>query len=374
MKFADIPGHEDIKARLRHMVDTRQVPHAILLEGPAGSGKFSLAQALAQYMHCENKVNGDSCGKCPSCLQHQTFNNIDTIYSFPVVKKPGGGPTISNDYFPEFCEFVKEHPFMDFDHWLVALDNVNAQPLIYVDEGAELLRRLNFMARQSEYKIVLLWLPERFKEETANKMLKIIEEPNDDTIFILVSNNSRQILPTIYSRCQPIIVKRYSDEEIANLLSNSYGVDEESAKSIAHLAEGNVNSALSLIETTKERSKFLEMFIELMRKAYQRNVFALKQWSADLSALGREQIMRFFEYCSRMLRENFILNLHVPELNAMSPEEMAFSTRFAPFINERNVLPLFDLFNKSRTEIAGNANAKIVTFDLAVRVILLLKK
>jgi DNA polymerase-3 subunit delta' len=374
MKFADIPGHEDIKARLRHMVDNKQMPHALLLEGPAGSGKFSLARALAQYIHCENKTNGDSCGKCPSCQQHQTFNNIDTIYSFPVVKRQSGSPALSNDYFPEFCEFVTQHPFMDFDYWLVALDNINAQPLIYVDEGVELLRRLNFMARQSEYKIVLLWLPERFKEETANKMLKIIEEPNDDTMFILVSNNSRQILPTIYSRCQRVIVKRYSDEEVSSILSNSYSVDPEAAKSIARLAEGNVNTALSLIETSKERTKFLDMFMELMRKAYQRNIFALKQWSADLSALGREQIMRFFEYSSRMLRENFILNLHVPELNAMSPEEMNFSSRFSPFINERNVLPLFDLFNKARTEIAGNANAKIVTFDLAVRVILLLKK
>jgi DNA polymerase-3 subunit delta' len=373
MKFADIPGHEDIKDRLRHMVDNQHIPHALLLEGPAGTGKFSLARALAQYIHCQHRENGDSCGRCPSCQQHQTFNNIDTIYSFPVVKK-SGSPALSNDYFKEFCEFITEHPFMDFEHWLTALDNINAQPQIYVDEGAELMRRLNFMARQSDYKIVLLWLPERFKEETANKMLKIIEEPAEDTLFILVSNNSRLVLPTIYSRCQPIRVKRYSDEEISNLLVNSYSIDADSAKSIAHLSEGNVNAALGMLSSAKDSSKFLDLFMQLMRKAYQRNVAELKQWSVDVAALGREQMMSFFDYCSRMLRENFILNLHEPELNAMTDAEMAFSSRFAPFIHERNVLQLFDLFNKARAEIAGNANGKIVTFDLAVKVIILLRK
>ena len=218
MRFADIPGHEDVKRRLRQMVDEGRIPHALLFEGPAGSGKFALARALAQYIHCSHRTpEGDSCGECPECRQHQTFNHIDTVYSFPVVKK-GGKPAVSDDYIDDFREFMAKYPYMDFDRWLMALDNINAQPQIYVEEGNSLLRRLSFMARQSQYKIVLLWLPERFKEETANKLLKLVEEPFGDTIFLMVSNNSRRILPTIYSRTQRISVKRYDDYELMSIL------------------------------------------------------------------------------------------------------------------------------------------------------------
>ena len=221
MRFADIPGHDDVKKRLREMADSGRIPHALLLEGPAGAGKFALARAFAQYIHCTARTpEGDSCGKCPSCLQHQAFNHIDTVYSFPVVKK-NSKPTISDDYADVFREFMGKYPYMDFDRWLEALDNINAQPQIFVEEGNELLRRLTFMARQARFKVVLLWLPERMKEETANKLLKLVEEPFGDTIFLMVSNNARRILPTIYSRTQRVNVRRYDDDELASILMAS---------------------------------------------------------------------------------------------------------------------------------------------------------
>lgn len=256
MRFADIPGHEEVKARLREMVDTDRIPHALLLEGPAGSGKFALARALAAYIHCTDRTpDGDSCGKCPSCRQHQAFNHIDTLYSFPVVKK-SGKPAVSDDYAELFHEFMQKYPYMDIDRWLESLDNINAQPQIYVEEGNELLRRLSYMARQSKYKVVLLWLPERFKEETANKLLKLVEEPFADTIFIMVSNNSRGILPTIYSRTQRIMVKRYDSDEIAAILE-SMGYDADTASQCANIAT-NVNEALKIAGVSKERLQYFE--------------------------------------------------------------------------------------------------------------------
>jgi len=373
MNFADIPGHDAEKRRLMALVDEGHMPHALLLEGPAGTGKFSLARALARYIHCENRITGvDSCGCCPSCRQHDTFNHIDTIFSFPVVKK-NSRPTISDDYLPAFREFISGHPFMDFDLWLETLDNINAQPLIYVEEGNELLRRLNYMARRSAYKVVLLWLPERLKEETANKLLKLVEEPFADTIFIMVSNNSRAILPTIYSRTQRIGIRRYDDSEIASILS-AHGVDSAIAESLAALAEGNANTAMRLAGIAGDRLAQLDRFATLMRLAYSRKVADLRQWSTDVAALGREPVMQFLDYAARMLRENFLLHLADDRLITLDPDERKFCSRFFPFVNERNVIDLFEALNDARRDIAGNANARIVLFDTAVKIIMYLRR
>ncbi len=373
MRFADIPGHEDVKRRLRQMVDEGRIPHALLFEGPAGSGKFALARALAQYIHCSHRTpEGDSCGECPECRQHQTFNHIDTVYSFPVVKK-GGKPAVSDDYIDDFREFMAKYPYMDFDRWLMALDNINAQPQIYVEEGNSLLRRLSFMARQSQYKIVLLWLPERFKEETANKLLKLVEEPFGDTIFLMVSNNSRRILPTIYSRTQRISVKRYDDYELMSILEGM-GYGEDVASDVARIAAGNVNEALRLADVSKERLQFFDLFVELMRKAYARKVGELREWSLAVAALGREPQMQFVDYCMRLVRESFIMHLSDPRLLTLTAAEHAFTVKFFPFINEKNVIDMCALFDAARRDIAANANAKIVFFDLAVKVIMLIRR
>ncbi len=373
MKFADIYGHDDVKARLREMADTGRLPHALLLEGPSGVGKFALARAFAQYIHCTNRTpDGDSCGCCPSCRQHESFNHIDTVYSFPVVKK-SGRPALSDDYLDVFRDFMGKYPYMDFDHWLEALDNINAQPQIYVEEGNELLRRLTFMARQAKFKIVLLWLPERFKEETANKLLKLIEEPFGDTIFIMVSNNSRGILPTIYSRTQRITVRRYTDDDVAEILERR-GITPEAAADTSRIAAGNINEALKLAEVSADRLKFFDLFVSLMRKAYSRKVGELRQWSVDVAALGREPAMQFIDYSARLIRESFIMHLSDPRLLTLISAELAFTIKFFPFINEKNILDMVALFDDARRDIAANANGKIVFFDLAVKVIMLIRR
>lgn len=375
MKFSDIPGHEDVKRRLRDMADKSRIPHALLLEGPAGSGKYALARAFAQYIHCQHRTpEGDACGRCPACQQHEAFNQIDTYFSFPIVKKSSSSSAISDDYIAEFRELLDENPFMDFESWLLKLDNINAQPLIYVSEANELLRKLSLTAHNSRFKIVLMWLPERLKEDAANKLLKLVEEPYADTLFILSSDNSRTILPTIYSRTQRITVRRYADEEVAAYLRGRYGVDCDAASQIAKLAAGNVSEAVKLISLSKESDEYLQLFMDLMRKAYTREVGALKVWAADVAALGREREIKFLEYCARMIRENFILNMRNPDLNCLNGAEMKFSSRFSPFINERNVLKLFKVLNNAKADIAANANAKLVNFDVALKTILLLKQ
>ena len=373
MKFSDIPAHNFAKQKLRTFVDRNKIPHAILLEGPSGIGKYALARAFAQYIHCQNRQNGDSCGMCPSCLQHESFNHIDTHFVFPVVKKSSPKKSFSDDYIDAWKDFLSKNPYMDFQKWLVALDNVNAQPVIYVDESEELIRKLNFTSHQAKYKVVLFWLPERMNQECANKLLKLIEEPYGDTLFVFVSNNSREILPTIYSRTQRIELKRLSDDVIAQYLVDNYAVEGQDALALAHIADGNIIEADKIVSLSKENQKFLELFIQLMRLSYQRKVKELKSWSVDVAGLGREQIMRFLTYTQRLIRENFIYNLSVSELNYLNREEAQFSRNFAKFITESNVIKLIDVFNKALTDISGNANAKIVLYDMSIKVILLLK-
>ena len=374
MKFADIIHHDAVKQRLRAMIDADRLPHALLLHGPRGIGKFMMARAAAQYIHCENPIDGDSCGKCPSCLQHQSFNHIDTLYSFPVVKRNSSDKTtVSDDFFPEWRQFLGESPYMDFAEWMRLIKAGNTQPTFYVSESDDLIHKLNFTTHRSRYKVVLMWLPERMPDATANKLLKLIEEPHDDVKFILVSEKPDKILPTIFSRTQRIEMKRLPDDVIASHIGPLYGLEPTDAMAIAHMAEGDMLSAYATMSLSSDQKEYLELFVSLMRLAYQRNVAELKDWSIKVAGFGRERIMHFLRYCQRLIRENFIYNIQVPHLNYMNHDEANFSRNFARFVNERNVLDISTEIDKTLNDIEANSMAKIVLFDFAVRMIIYLK-
>ncbi len=264
MKFDDILGHYDIKLRLRQMVEENRLPHALLLHGQPGIGKFMMARALAQYIHCTDRHNGDSCGKCPACIQQQTYNHIDTIFSYPILKGKNKG-CISEDYITDWREFLSESPYMDFGHWLAKLGNPNGQPTMYVEESSALIHKLNFTSHASKFKTVLMWLPERMNVECANKLLKVIEEPFEDTLFILVSNNPAEVLPTIFSRTQRIEMKRLPDNIVAQSIQESNGLDHADAMAIAHLSSGSFLEADQQANLTQEQGVSLDLFMRLMR-------------------------------------------------------------------------------------------------------------
>ncbi len=373
MRFADVVGHSGVKDRLIRMVAEDRLPHALLLSAPEGSGEMMLARALAQYVHCTGRRPGDtdSCGHCPSCLQHRSLNHADLHFIFPVLKKKSQD-TVSDDWMADWREFINSDPWMDFRRWQSSLGNPNGQPKIYVHDAESLRRKLNLSARTSDVNIALIWLPEKMQPETANKLLKLIEEPEAGTMFILVSNAPAEILPTIYSRCQRIELRRIADAEVASVLAN--GTEPDASQfAAAHLSEGNVIAARDALADTQASQLFLDFFMQLMRLAYTRKVGELKKWSEKVAELGRDAECRFMDYCQRMVRENFIMNLQIGELNYMTGAEQQFSSRFCPFINERNVEEIIREFNEAETDIRGNGNAKIILFDLAIKMILLLK-
>lgn len=374
MKFSEIPGHDSAKQRMRQMADSGKLPHALLLEGPAGIGKIALARAFAQYIHCEHRsTNGDACGHCQPCLLHQSMNHIDTTYIYPVVKLDGMNTApISNDFREEWLKYLDGRLYMDFQEWTSTFQKKNAQPVTYVTESAELIRTLAFTSHVSRYKIVIWWLPEKMNQEAANKLLKLIEEPYDDTLFIMASDNPRDILPTIYSRVQRIQLKRLPDDIVADYLCSLFEMNKVDAIAAAHIAEGNAVRAVEAVRQSKESTLFFDLFVRLMRLAYQRNVHALRGWADELAGTGRETETRFYSYAIQLIRENFIYNFNIPDLNYMTSDEEKFSIRFARFITEENVEKLIKTFDCARTDIAGNANGKIVNLDVAIKVIMLL--
>ncbi len=374
MKFSQIPAHENVKRQLRDMVADSRVPHALLLHGPAGIGKFLLARTFSQFLHCSSPTpDGEPCGVCNSCRQHESFNHVDSIFVFPVMKTTKLKEPVSADYMAEFKEFTQASPYMDFDKWVTYFENKNAQPQIYVYESQALEERLAVTTMLSRYKTVIIWLPEKMNEQTANKLLKLIEEPHSDTVFILVSNDASGILPTIYSRCRPIAMRKLSDDAVGAYVEEHLALDHTDAMAIAHVADGNINAALRSMDATSVSRMFFDLFVRLMRLAYQRDVKGLKEWSNDVTALGREQEVKFYDYCRRLIRENFIFNFNLPSLLYLNTTEAAFSQRFARFITENNAEAIIHEMDRAAQEIAANANGKIVNFDFAIKMIILIK-
>ena len=374
MKFSDIPARESVKRQLKEMAASGRVPHALLIHGQSGGGKFMLARVFAQLLHCEHPgPDGEPCEVCAQCQRHRSGNQLDTLMVFPVVKDEKHRAPVSDDYLEEFREFMRLSPYMDFDRWASSFDKKNAQPQIYVSESEALERRLAVSASTARYKIVLFWLPEKMNEAAANKLLKLLEEPAPDTVFIMVSNNASAILPTILSRCRPIEVLRLDDASVASVLEERLAMDSADALAVAHVALGDVNVALRSADATSVSRLFFDMFVSLMRLAYQRDVKALRQWSAELTALGRETEIKFYDYCQRLIRENFMFRFGVPDITYLNRQEQQFSQRFARFITERNAEAIIRHLGEASRDIAGNANGNIVNFDFAVKMIILIK-
>lgn len=372
MKFSEVIGQDEAKERLRQMVNEGRVPHAILLCGPQGSGKMALALAFASYLLCHGQADGDSCGVCQQCKMVEQWAHPDLHFAYPVIKSKGTSSEhkmSSEDYAREWRAMLLGGPYFTMSQWLTAMNAANQQAQMGVGESEVMLHQLSIKSSQGGYKVCVIWLPERMNGECANKMLKIIEEPPEKTVFIMVSEEPERLLDTIRSRTQRIDVKRLSQESIEQALIERRGIDQDAAKRIARAANGSWLSALEELDENNEKKQFLEMFITLMRLAYARKIKDLKQWSDNAAALGREKQKRMLTYFMRLVRENFMYNFHQPQLCYMTRDEENFARNFARFINEANVIEMSELMSRAIRDIGQNANAKIVFFDLCAHII-----
>lgn len=363
MTFDEVIGQSDIKERLLQMVHENRVPHAMLFCGPNGCGKMALATAFG----CQLLGNGPMLKK----LQHP-----DLHFTYPTIKLPSMGEhqPVSSDFATEWNDMILRSPYFTMDQWMTAMGAANQQAIITGAESDELSRKLSLKSSQGGYKVSIIWLPERMNQTSANKLLKLLEEPPQQTVFIMVSEAPEQLLDTIRSRTQRIDIRRIATEDIQQALITQRGLEEEDARRVARLANGNWLNAINTLDAANEERQFLDFFIMLMRLAYTRNVKELKKWSENMAAQGREKQKRMLTYFSQQVRENFIRNFGIPELNYMTQEEEDFSKKFSRFINEANVIEISELMAKAIRDIGQNANSKVVFFDLALQMIILLIK
>jgi DNA polymerase-3 subunit delta' len=373
MLFSQIPGQQEIKQHLISTVQTGRISHARLFFGPEGVGALPLAVAYAQYINCENKLPVDSCGQCSSCLKFEKLAHPDLHFVVPVAtnKKVTTKPT-TDDFIVEWREAFTTNPFLSVDDWLDKLDIENKQVAINVEESQNIIRKLSLRAYESEYKIMVIWLPEKMNPSASNKLLKILEEPPDKTLFLLVSENTDSMLPTILSRTQLLKIKPIDSAELAQYLEFLHNVPANQAQSIAFLAGGSYREAQRLLN--QETDANFPVFRQWMRDCYGNKIQDLYNWVEGFSKEGRETQKSFLIYGLGIIRECVIFN-HLGENKVkLTGEELTFVTQFGKFINNANGSRIIAELNRACEHIERNANPKVLFLDISLTVSDLLKQ
>ena len=378
MFFRDIIGQQEVIERLIKDAQAGTVPHALLFCGPEGVGKLQTAIAFSRYLLCRDKgTAAESCGTCPACVKMDKLVHPDLHFVFPVINKSknAGRSTVSDDEIATWRDTVLERQYFGFEDWLTAIDADNKQARIFVTESESILSKLSLKSVEGGYKIMIIWHAEKMNAECANSILKLLEEPPAGTIFILTTDAPEQMLETIISRTQRIEFKRIPEQLIEQRLTGpGYMLDADTAAKIAHLSGGSWLKAMSALRVNAESDEFFDYFTRLMRLSYGRKLKDLKLWADGIAGGGREWQKRFLAYCQRMIRENFICNFHNPDLNYMTEQERQFSVKFAPFVNENNIIGLMDVLSDAQRDIEQNVNSKMVFFDLTLKTIMLMKQ
>lgn len=372
MKFKEVIGHNDIKVRLINSFKSNRLSHAYLFYGIPGVGKKALALAFAQYISCENRTENDSCGFCSSCHKYEKLIHPDLHFVFPVISEKGA-KSISDSFLDEWREIILENPYFSYTDWIKKLKSENKQASIFVEESAEIIRKLNFKSFESDYKIMLIWLPEKMNQQCANKILKILEEPPTNTIFLMVSDQREEVLPTIYSRTQPIKILGIEDEELKKYIINNYTLSEAEADDIVKISGGSLIEACEQIQTSEENKFNLQKFISLMRYTYKREINEIINWAESMVKIGREGQKSFLNYSLILLRESFIYNFNNSEIVYLTTEERNFIEKFSKIITKDNVEKIYKIFNEAHYHIERNANAKIVLTDMAFLILKIIK-
>ena len=362
MAFEQVIGQREAQERLMQMVNEGRLPHAIMLCGPQGCGKMALAMGMAKVLLGESAMLAK-------------WEHPDLHFTYPTIKLPSMSADhkpVSDDFAKEWHELIMAGPYFTMTEWLEQMGGENQQAIITAGESDALIRKLSLKSSQGGYKVSIIWLPERMNIECANKILKLLEEPPSQTVFIMVCQEPHKLLETIRSRVQRIDIRRINDEDIEEALRTKRGMEKGVAHRTDRMANGSWLKALELLSVDSENELFLDLFQMLMRLAYQRKIKDLKTWSERMAGLGREKQKRFLEYFLRLIRENFMYNFRHKELCYMTQREEDFAKNFARFVNEANILPISELANRAIRDIGQNANAKIVFFDMALQMIVLL--
>ncbi|MDR2910357.1 MAG: DNA polymerase III subunit delta [Bacteroidales bacterium] len=373
MFFSEVIGQENIKQRLIRSVQEDRVSHAQLFLGHEGTGALGLALAYAQYISCGNRGENDSCGTCPSCRKYKKLIHPDLHFVFPVFNSPKYKNPISDSFIKEWREMVLKSHYFSLSQWLNYIDAGNAQVMIYERESDSIYRKLSLKSFESDFKVMIIWQPEKMNISCSNKLLKLIEEPPNKTLFLFVAENEEEIIPTIRSRVQlnkiPFIEKEPLKKALLDL-----GAEHDIIIDAIHLSNGNYLKAISFLTPDENEQFYFSKFQEMMRMAYSRHIPSLINWAEEMAKIGRDKQKLYFHAALRLVREYFIFNMKKMQMVYLNHDEIEWGKRFAPFINERNIIPMSEEFELAIKNISMNGNPRIIFLNTALRIVKLIKR
>ena len=381
MLFSEVLGQKHIKNHLTTSVDAGRIAHAQLFVGPEGSGTLPMALAYAQYILCSN-TNGENTGGNDSCnLKFKNVSHPDLHFAFPVTTsdKVKSKP-VSNFYLEEWRQLIDQQPYGNLFDWYKLLGVDNKQGQIGVDEALQIVKSLALKSYEGGYKVMVIWMAEKMNTPAANKLLKLIEEPPEKTIFILIAEDEEQIIGTIRSRCQVLHFPPLAEDAIAEALVKNYHIETSVATKIAHQANGNYNKACDLIYQDGEDIQFEKWFILWVRSAFKAKgnksaIHDLISWSEEIAKTGRETQKKFLSFCLNYFRQALLLNYKANDLVYLEPKSENFKLeKFAPFVHDSNILEISDELQDAIYHIERNGNSKIILTDLSIKLTRLLHK
>ncbi len=371
MLFKDVIGLNEVKARLIESVKSDRISHAQLFLENEGNGAFQLALAYSRYILCSNKAENDSCGKCPSCLKINQLSHPDLHFSFPVQLSSKG--KTSDVYLNEWKEMVKGKPYFSESEWNKFLGNENKKGVIGKDESQNILKKLQLKSYEGSYKIVIIYGAETLNPSASNKLLKLIEEPPNKTIFLLTTTSLENILPTIQSRTQLVKINPPKIEAILSFLENN-GSNSNQAQEIAYQANGNMAKVLQLMDNEDPQQEYFQFFVEWMRICFSRDVAKAIEFSTSLASIGREKQKGFLSFSLEVFQKSLQGNYLTLDNVHVSPSQKGFLEKFMPFITPSNVLKLHEHITDAHYHVDRNANPKILFLDVSFKLFSLIKR
>lgn len=366
MQFKQIIGQSSIRQSLTETARAERIPHAQLFLGPCGSGNLALALAYAQYILCPEKSDTDACGSCSSCKKSQKLIHPDIHFSYPCV----GSKVVSTQFLEQWRTAISENPYLEVNQWLQAIGAENKQGNINKDECLDIIRKLSLKSFEGAHKILILWLPEYLAKE-GNRLLKLIEEPPEDTVFLLVAENQEKILPTILSRCQLVKIPRLTDAEVTEGLRSKGLTEEEQLRKIVYLADGDFNQAIQLID--QQQNDNATILLDWLRKCYGGKGVEMHRWVEEIAKIGRESQKHFLQYGLHFMREFLLLKMTGQSVVRLQPRELETAQKMRRVMDFEQVEKITRIMDHCYFAVERNAHPKILFMDASIKINQILK-
>lgn len=360
MKFSEVVGHHDLKKKLITSVNTKRIPHAQLFLGNQGSGNLALCIAYAQYIACTNKQEGDSCGECSSCKKYQILQHPDLHFAMPIV----GSDKNSDHFVKDFKEAILSNPYITYEDWMSKISD-DKSGIINVAQANEIVRKLGMRPYESDYQVMIIWMPECLHVSASNKLLKTIEEPTKNTLIFLVANNDEELLNTIKSRVQYVKLKKINDMDMLEKITSSSSISLDKAREIVNVVDGDVNYAMHLVEMGDVANEYNPLLQSWLRNSFLLNLEPLQKDIDAISKLGRDHQIGFYEYCMHIIRESMMFN-NAENIMRVTNNEKLFLEKFKTTIRNEKVPRLIKRFEEAIYHVNRNGNAKLIAMNLSM--------